>query len=326
MSDALNGGTVLVTGASGFVGHALVVHLLNLHDRTVVAGVRRADASVPARADTRTVPALGPEADWTAALAGIDQVVHAAARVHVMNDTEADPLTAFRRVNTQGTLALAEQAARAGVRRFVFISSIKVNGEQTAPGRPFDADQPVAPTDPYGLSKHEAEQGLLRLARETAMEVVIIRPVLVYGPGVGANFASLMRWLKRGVPLPLGAVRNRRSLVSLDNLVDLIAVCLDHPSAANQVFLVSDGEDLSTTDLLRRLGQALGRRPLLLPVPPRLLALAAHLVGRTSIAQRLLGSLQVDIDKNRRLLGWQPAVTVDHALRATAASFLESRP
>ncbi|MFR0675418.1 UDP-glucose 4-epimerase family protein [Enterobacterales bacterium AW_CKDN230030176-1A_HGKHYDSX7] len=326
MSDALNGGTVLVTGANGFVGHALVAHLLNLHDRTVVAGVRRADASVPARADTRTVPALGPEADWTAALAGIDQVVHAAARVHVMNDTEADPLTAFRRVNTQGTLALAEQAARAGVRRFVFISSIKVNGEQTAPGQPFDADQPVAPTDPYGLSKHEAEQGLLRLARETAMEVVIIRPVLVYGPGVGANFASLMRWLKRGVPLPLGAVRNRRSLVSLDNLVDLIAVCLDHPSAANQVFLVSDGEDLSTTDLLRRLGQALGRRPLLLPVPPRLLALAAHLVGRASIAQRLLGSLQVDIDKNRRLLGWQPAVTVDHALRATAASFLESRP
>lgn len=326
MSDALNGGTVLVTGASGFVGRALVAHLLNLHDRTVVAGVRRADASVPARADTRTVPALGPEADWTAALAGIDQVVHAAARVHVMNDTEADPLTAFRRVNTQGTLALAEQAARAGVRRFVFISSIKVNGEQTAPGRPFDADQPVAPTDPYGLSKHEAEQGLLRLARETAMEVVIIRPVLVYGPGVGANFASLMRWLKRGVPLPLGAVRNRRSLVSLDNLVDLIAVCLDHPNAVNQVFLVSDGEDLSTTDLLRRLGQALGRRPLLLPVPPRLLALAAHLVGRASIAQRLLGSLQVDIDKNRRLLGWQPAVTVDHALRTTAASFLESRP
>jgi nucleoside-diphosphate-sugar epimerase len=326
MSEALNGGTVLVTGANGFVGRALVDHLLRRHDRTVVAGVRRSDARVPAGAEPRIVPTLGPEADWANALAGVDQVVHAAARVHVMDETEADPLTAFRRVNTQGTLALAEQAARAGVRRFVFISSIKVNGEQTAPGRPFDADQPVAPTDPYGLSKHEAEQGLLRLARDTAMEVVIIRPVLVYGPGVGANFASLMRWLKRGVPLPLGAVRNRRSLVSLDNLVDLIAVCLDHPNAANQVFLVSDGEDLSTTDLLRRLGLALGRRPWLLPVPPRLLTLAAHLIGRTSITQRLFGSLQVDIDKNRRLLGWRPVVTVDHALRTTAASFLESRP
>lgn len=326
MSEALSSGTVLVTGANGFVGRALVDHLLHRHDRTVVAGVRRVDARVSTGADTRIVPALGPDADWTTVLAGVDQVVHAAARVHVMNDTEADPLTAFRRVNTQGTLALAEQAARAGVRRFVFISSIKVNGEQTAPGRPFDADQPVAPTDPYGLSKHEAEQGLLRLARDTAMEVVIIRPVLVYGPGVGANFASLMRWLKRGVPLPLGAVRNRRSLVSLDNLVDLVAVCLDHPNAANQVFLVSDGEDLSTTDLLRRLGQALGRRPWLLPVPPRLLTLAAHLIGRTSITQRLFGSLQVDIDKNRRLLGWRPVVTVDHALRTTAASFLESRP
>ncbi len=326
MSEALNGGTVLVTGANGFIGRALVAHLLRRHDRVVVAGVRRPEAHVPTGAEKRTVPALGPDADWTAALAGIDQVVHAAARVHVMDETEADPLTAFRRVNTQGALALAEQAARAGVRRFVFISSIKVNGEQTAPGQPFDADQPVAPTDPYGLSKHEAEQGLLRLARDTAMEVVIIRPVLVYGPGVGANFASLMRWLKRGLPLPLGAVRNRRSLVSLDNLVDLIAVCLDHPNAANQVFLVSDGEDLSTTDLLRRLGQALGRRPWLLPVPSHLLALAARLVGRTSITQRLLGSLQVDIGKNRRLLGWQPVVTVDHALRTTAASFLESRP
>ncbi|MBA1190715.1 SDR family oxidoreductase [Pseudomonas entomophila] len=326
MSETLNGGAVLVTGANGFVGRALVGHLLRRHDHDVVAGVRRPEAHVPTGAEKRTVPALWADAEWTAALAGIDQVVHTAARVHVMDETEADPLTAFRRVNTEGTLALAEQAAKAGVRRFVFISSIKVNGEQTAPGQPFDADQPVAPTDPYGLSKHEAEQGLLRLARDTAMEVVIIRPVLVYGPGVGANFASLMRWLKRGLPLPLGAVRNRRSLVSLDNLVDLIAVCLDHPNAANQVFLVSDGEDLSTTDLLRRLGQALGRRPWLLPVPSQLMALAARLVGRTSITQRLLGSLQVDIGKNRRLLGWQPVVTVDHALRTTAASFLESRP
>lgn len=316
---------VLVTGGNGFVGRAVVESLLAT-GIPVTAAVRRAEAQVLPKARKVVVDALGASTLWSTALEGVDAVIHTAARVHVMNEQAIDPLTMYRQMNVDGTLALARQAAHSGVRRFVFVSSIKVNGEQTAPGHPFDADQPVAPTDPYGLSKHEAEQGLLRLARETAMEVVIIRPVLVYGPGVGANFASLMRWLKRGVPLPLGAVRNRRSLVSLDNLVDLIAVCLDHPNAVNQVFLVSDGEDLSTTDLLRRLGQALGRRPLLLPVPPRLLALAAHLVGGASIAQRLLGSLQVDIDKNRRLLGWQPAVTVDHALRTTAASFLESRP
>ena len=316
--------TVLVTGGNGFVGRALVENLLAT-GVPVTAAVRRAEAQVSPQARKVVVGGLDASTLWSAALEGVDAIIHTAARVHVMDEQAIDPLTVYRQVNVDGTLALARQAAHSGVRRFVFVSSIKVNGEQTRIGQPFEADQPVAPTDPYGLSKHEAEQGLLCLARDTAMEVVIIRPVLVYGPGVGANFASLMRWLKRGIPLPLGAVRNRRSLVSLDNLVDLIAVCLDHPNAANQVFLVSDGEDLSTTDLLRRLGQALGRRPLLLPVPPGLLALAAHLVGRASIAQRLLGSLQVDIDKNRRLLGWQPAVIVDHALRTTAASFLESR-
>ncbi|WP_434772247.1 UDP-glucose 4-epimerase family protein [Pseudomonas entomophila] len=325
MSEALNGGTVLVTGANGFVGRALVAHLLHRHDHDVVAGVRRPEANVPTGVEKRTVPALGPDADWTAALAGIDQVVHAAARVHVMDETEADPLTAFRRVNTQGTLALAEQAAKAGVRRFVFISSIKVNGEQTRRGQPFEADQPARPTDPYGISKYEAEQGLLQLARTTGMDVVVVRPVLVYGPGVGANMASLMRWLVRGVPLPLGAIDNRRSLVSLANLVDFITVCLNHPEAANQVFLVSDGEDLSTSDLLRRMSHALGRRPRLLPVPATWLALVARLMGKAGVAQRLLGSLQVDIEKNRRRLGWQPAVPVDEALQATAHPFLESR-
>lgn len=317
-------GTLLVTGANGFVGRALVSRLASRGQPQVIAGVRQAGADVPAGARQVFVPSLGAMADWTTALKGVGQVVHAAARVHVMDEADTDPLAAFRRVNTEGTLALAQQAAQAGVRRFVFISSIKVNGEQTAPGQPFAADQPVMPTDPYGLSKHEAEQGLLRIARDTAMEVVIIRPVLVYGPGVGANFASMMQWLSRGVPLPLGAVNNRRSLVSVDNLVDLITVCLDHPNAANQIFLVSDGEDLSTTDLLRRLGQHLGRRPWLLPVPPHLLARFARLIGRTSITQRLLGSLQVDIAKNHQMLGWQPPQPLEQALAMTANAFKEN--
>ncbi|WP_462402004.1 UDP-glucose 4-epimerase family protein [Pseudomonas sp. Marseille-QA0332] len=318
-------GAVLVTGGNGFVGRALVAHLLGKQARPVVAAVRRADAEVPTGARKVVVAGLDSRTDWAGALAGVEQVVHAAARVHVMAEAASDPLAEFRRVNVEGTLALAEQAARAGVRRFVFISSIKVNGEQTRPGCPFDAEQPARPVDPYGISKHEAEQGLRRLAQASGMQLVIIRPVLVYGPGVAANFASMMRWLQRGVPLPLGAVDNRRSLVSLGNLVDLIGVCLEHPQAAGQTFLASDGEDLSTPELLRRMAHALGRRARLLPVPPAWLALAGRLTGRTPVVQRLLGSLQVDIHKNHQLLGWQPSVAVDQALQATATHFLESR-
>ncbi|WP_312932370.1 SDR family oxidoreductase [Pseudomonas sp.] len=316
-------GAILVTGANGFVGRALVEHLLTSQPRPVIAAVRQADADLPPKASRRVAPALGPTAQWASALKGVECVVHAAARVHVMQDAVADPLQAFRQVNTAGTLALATQAAQAGVRRFVFISSIKVNGEQTLPGQAFTADQPPQPVDPYGVSKHEAEQGLLQVARETGMEVVIVRPVLVYGPGVGANVASMMRWLARGVPLPLGAIDNRRSLVSLANLVDFVALCVEHPCAANQVFLVSDGEDLSTTGLLRRMSRALGRRALLIPIPPACLALMARVLGKTPVAQRLLGSLQVDIEKNKQRLGWQPAVPVDVALQATARHFLE---
>ena len=324
-SGDLNAGAVLVTGGNGFVGRALVAHLLGKQARPVVAAVRRADAEVPTGARKVVVAGLDSRTDWAGALAGVEQVVHAAARVHVMAEAASDPLAEFRRVNVEGTLALAEQAARAGVRRFVFISSIKVNGEQTRPGCPFDAEQPARPVDPYGISKHEAEQGLRRLAQASGMQLVIIRPVLVYGPGVAANFASMMRWLQRGVPLPLGAVDNRRSLVSLGNLVDLIGVCLEHPQAAGQTFLASDGEDLSTPELLRRMAHALGRRARLLPVPPAWLALAGRLTGRTPVVQRLLGSLQVDIHKNHQLLGWQPSVAVDQALQATATHFLESR-
>jgi nucleoside-diphosphate-sugar epimerase len=245
-------------------------------------------------------------------------VVHLAARVHVINDTVADPLAEFRKSNVEATLALATQAAQAGVQRFIFISSVKVNGEHTQPGHTFRADDTPSPQDPYGISKMEAEVGLRAIAQQTGMEVVIIRPPLVYGPGVKANFASMVQWLQRGVPLPLGAIHNRRSLVALDNLVDLITTCLDHPAAANQTLMVSDGEDVSTTELLRRMAAALGIPARLLPVPQRLLEWGATLVGKKEVAQRLFSSLQVDAQPTRQLLGWKPPVSLDQGLRQVA--------
>jgi nucleoside-diphosphate-sugar epimerase len=323
MASAASTGSVLVTGASGFVGRALVERLPAAGVSTLAAV--RGSAVLPAGARRVPAPNLGPDADWRAALDGADCVVHLAARVHVMRDDAADPLAEFRRVNVDGTLALARQAAAAGVRRFVLVSSVKVNGEATAPGRPFTADTAPAPTDAYGVSKWEAEQALLALSANTGMEVVIVRPVLVYGPGVMANFRTLMAWLARGWPLPLGAIHNRRSLLALDNLVDLLITCLDHPAAAGQTFLASDGEDLSTTELLHRLGAALGKPARLLPVPAAWLAGVAGLLGRAAVAQRLCGSLQVDIGKTRELLGWAPPVTVDAALQNTAHWLLAQR-
>jgi nucleoside-diphosphate-sugar epimerase len=313
---------VLITGATGFVGSAVVDGLVHHPVFTPRAAVRRFDYSLPATIDVAHVGDLAPDTDWGVALLGVDAVVHLAARVHVMADTATDPLTEFRRVNVEGTLNLARQAVAAGVRRFVFISSIKVNGESTPLGQAFSADDVADPQDPYGISKHEAEAGLRRLAAESGMEVVIIRPPLVYGPGVKANFQSMMHWLKRGVPLPLGAICNKRSLIALDNLVDLIITCLDHPAAANQVFLAGDGEDISTPELLRRLGFVLGKPPRLLPVPASLLKVGAALLGRRDIAQRLCESLQVDISKTRNVLGWNPPISVDEGLRRTAQSFL----
>ncbi len=265
------------------------------------------------------------DANWRESLVGVDSVIHCAARVHVMSDTEVDPLAAFRKVNVEGTLNLAEQAVRAGVRRFVFISSIKVNGEGTRSGKPYAADDTPAPSDPYGVSKLEAEQGLLALAGRTAMEVVIIRPVLVYGPGVKANFLNMMRWLDKGIPLPFGAIDNRRSLVALDNLVDLIITAINHPAAANQIFLISDGEDLSTTQLLRRTAAALGKNARLLPVPSWMLSSAAKLVGKDALSQRLCGSLQVDIQKTRTLLQWNPPVSVNDALKTVATQYMSDK-
>ena len=236
-----------------------------------------------------------------------------------MQETIADPLTEFRRVNVQGTLNLARQAAAGGARRFVFVSSIKVNGEATRPGERFTAEDAVAPLDAYGISKMEAEQGLRQIGQQTGMEVVIIRPPLVYGPGVKANFASLMRAVQRGWPLPLGAVHNQRSSVALDNLVDFIITCITHPQAANQTFLVSDGQDLFTTELVRGMVQAAGVPARLLPVPVWALQAGASLLGKGDAAQRLCGNLQVDISKARSFLGWVPPVSVEEGLRRAMA-------
>ena len=313
---------VLVTGAKGFVGAALLPRL-SRDSVACVAAVRREGVVSPGGIAESVVGNIGPQTQWALALEGVNSVVHLAARVHVMQDTAAEPLAEFRRTNVQASLNLARQAAGAGVRRFIFVSSVKVNGEYTQAGQSFDADGEPHPVGAYGISKMEAESGLRALAGESGMEVVIIRPPLVYGPGVKANFAAMMRWLHRGLPLPLGSVHNQRSLVALDNLVDLIAVCLRHPGAANQTFMTSDGEDLSTTRLLRCLGEALGKPARLLAVPPIVLTAGAALVGRRDIARRLCDSLQVDIGKTRRLLGWRPPVTVADALAETARAFLQ---
>jgi UDP-glucose 4-epimerase len=314
---------VLVTGATGLVGGALARRLAGecLADGVVAAAVRHLGVAFPQGVKQVQVGDLLATTDWRGALHGVEAVVHCSARVHVMRDDVGNPLDAYRQVNVLGTLNLARQAAQAGVRRFVFASSIKVNGEATLPGCPFTADDTPAPLDPYGVSKLEAEQGLREIAVQTGMEVVIIRPPLVYGPSVKANFASMIRWLKRGVPLPLGAIHNQRSLVSLGNLVDLMLTCLTHAAAANQTLMVSDGEDVSTTELLRRMGHAMGHPARLVPVPENLLKVAAGFLGKSDMAQRLCGSLQVDISKTRELLGWTPPLTLDEGLAQAALGF-----
>ena len=305
-----------MTGATSFVGNALVNRLAaERAGNGVVAAVRRNNSSWPEGVREVQVGNLLPTTGWGDALRNVDAVVHCSACVHVMQDDTTDPLSAYREVNVDGTLTLARQAAKAGARRFVFVSSIKVNGEATLPGRAFSANDESEPMDPYGVSKLEAEQGRWKIAVQTGMEVVIVRPPLVYGPGVKANFASMMRWVSRDVPLPLGGIHNARSMVALDNLVDLLVTCLKHPAAAGQTFLVSDGEDVSTTELLRRTARAMGKRALLLPVPASWLEMFAALLGKREMAQRLCGSLQVNIDKTRSMLGWAPPLSLDQGLK-----------
>jgi nucleoside-diphosphate-sugar epimerase len=268
----------------------------------------------PSNFEFAQVAELGPTTDWSAALQGVATVVHCAGRAHVMSDTVADPLAVFRAANRDGSLNLAQQAVNAGVKRFVFISSIGVNGSQTEVVKPFFETDQAKPHNDYALSKWEAEQGLMQIAAETGLEVVIIRPPLVYGPNAPGNFGSLMRAVQRAWPLPLGAVHNQRSLVALDNLVDFIVTCITHPQAANQTFLVSDGQDLSTTELVRGMAQAAGVPARLLPVPVWALQAGATLLGKGDAVQRLCGNLQVDISKARNLLGWTPPVSVDAGL------------
>ncbi|WP_336316351.1 SDR family oxidoreductase [Stutzerimonas stutzeri] len=304
---------VMVTGANGFVGYRLM-HAFRRHSHVIgVPCVRRSSSAESVAPGSVLVGDLGALTDWTEALRGVQVVIHIAARAHVRNEEAPDPLVEYRNVNVYGTLNLAKQAAGAGAERFIFISSIGVNGSSST--QPFTAADQPDPAEPYALSKWEAEQGLWQIQRETGMEVVIIRPPLVYGPRAPGNFGSLVRWIEKGIPLPLGAIDNKRSLVGIDNLIDLIIRCIDHPAAANQVFLAGDGEDLSTTELLTGVGKAMGKPARLIKVPAEVLQLGATLLGKKAMAQRLLGSLQVDISKTCEILDWKPPYTVEEGLR-----------
>lgn len=303
---------ILVTGASGFVGGGVVPRLLRdgMEVRAMVRSAERAPSgTVPVVADL-TGPPPSPDD-----LAGVDAIVHLAARVHVMRETAADPLTEFRALNRDATHALATRAQAQGVRRFVFLSSIKVNGEGTG-AHPFRADDPPAPVDPYGVSKWEAEQDLRELAARTGLEVAIIRAPLVHGPGVGGNLRRLLRWVANGIPLPLGAVHNRRRLVGRENLADLIAKALQHPAAPGGTFLAGDAESVSTPDLIRLIGEALGRAPRLVPFPPALLSLGGKLLGSGAEVSRLIGSLEIDIEPTMVRLDWRPPVALADGIRA----------
>ncbi|PRC92712.1 UDP-glucose 4-epimerase family protein [Solimicrobium silvestre] len=308
---------ILLTGASGFVGGPLAQHLIA--QGAQMTCVVRTPFQLSG-AQMVTVDGIDDSTDWTASLKGIDTVIHCAARVHIMNDTSPDPLADFRRINVAGTLNLARQALAAGVNRFIYLSSIKVNGEHTDLGKAFNELDKPDPQDSYGVSKFEAEQALLELSSITGLEVVIIRPPLVYGPGVKANFLNMLKLVRSGIPLPFGAINNKRSFVYVENLISLITLCIDHPNAANQVFLVSDGCDLSTTELLRQFAGGLGVKQWLLPVPESWLTIAAMLLGKKAVAQRLCGSLQVDTSKARQLLGWEPPMSVEQGMKLTAKS------
>jgi nucleoside-diphosphate-sugar epimerase len=308
-------GRFLVTGANGFVGLSLCTELMRRGFQ--VRGAMRSHCELPSGAEATIVGAINDGANWADALHGVDVVIHLAARVHVMHDDAADPLAEFRKVNVAGTEHLARAAAASGVRRFVYVSSIKVNGEATSEGKKFSEADVPDPQDPYGISKMEAEQALHRVAAETGLEVVIVRPPLVYGANVKGNFAQMLKVLDRGVPLPFASVENQRSLIYVGNLVDALILCAMHPAAAGQTYLVSDGEDVSTPDLLRQLGDAIDHPARLFHCPRALLKLAGRLTGKADQAERLLGSLRVDSSKIRRELDWAPPCTLAQGLCKT---------
>jgi nucleoside-diphosphate-sugar epimerase len=306
---------VLLTGATGFIGSALRQRLLESQHTIVSVARRKADEGISVIED------IGANTDWNSLLTGCDTVVHLAACVHVTSEFSVAALTKFHSVNVLGSANLARQAATAGVKRFVFLSSIKVNGESTPPGLPFKPDDEPNPDGAYAASKYEAEQELLEVAKQTGIELVIIRPPLVYGPGVKGNFAAMIRWVRGGVPLPLGSVQNQRSFVALDNLVDLIVLCTDRnrsPTATNQVFLVSDGEDVSTPEILHKIALSYGCPKRLLPVPTCWMRFVARVLGKCDTVERVLGSLTVDDHKTREMLGWRPIISMDEQLRKIA--------
>lgn len=316
---------VLLTGATGFVGSSVLIKLLE-SNYTPVA-VRRSKSENGSLVGSEVViENIDSSTEWGDALRGCKTVIHCAARVHVMDEKSLDPLTAFREVNTFGTLNLARAAVKEGVKRFIFISSIKAVGECTRLGRPFKNTDEPNPADPYGISKFEAEEGLKQLAKTTGMEVVIIRPPLVYGPGVKGNFLSMLRLVSTGIPLPFGAIKhNLRSLVSIDNLVDLIVTCISHPNAANRVFLVSDDEDISTAELLRRLTLSFGKSRFMLPIPVFLYKVAGRLLGKSEIVDRLCGNLQVDISDTKSRLDWAPKESLREGFSKTVAHFRRNK-
>jgi nucleoside-diphosphate-sugar epimerase len=314
---------VLITGANGFIGRAISTELV-LKGFDVLCAVRR--PFLLDGANILRVSDLAEQSNWSSNLDGVDCIIHTAARVHIMDDTAHNPFEKFHKVNVIGTLNLAQQAASRGVRRFIFLSTLKVNGEYTELGKPFNADATPNPQDDYSLSKHQAEQGLSLIAQKTGMEIIIIRPPLVYGAGVKANFASMMNTLQRGIPLPFGAIHNKRSFVYIGNLVSLTVRCIDHPAAANQVFLVSDGYDISTTELLNACATALRVKARLLPVPQSWIEYGARLLGKRKVAQRLCGSLQVDISKTCQDLDWTPPFSLTEGLKVTAHSTTTELP
>jgi nucleoside-diphosphate-sugar epimerase len=317
----MTGSRVLVTGAHGFVASELIETLL-AQGRLVNASLRQrpVGGNGPPGLTVHYGLPLRAETDWSTALQGVDTVVHCAARVHVMRETAPDPLREHRAVNRDGTVQLARQAAAAGVRRFVFISTIGVHGAETT-SQPFRADDAPQPHSPYALAKWEAEQALMAMSSPTGLSVSVVRPPMVYGPGAPGNFATLARAVQSGWPLPLGAVHNSRAFVAVQNLVSLLIVCIDHPAAGGQTFLASDDEDISTTDLLRRIAAAQDRPARLLPVPSGWLRAALQHLGKHILAQSLLGSLEVDIEKTRRLLGWKPPLTLNQGLEKAVEGF-----
>lgn len=321
---------ILVTGATGFIGQKLIQYLLEYTDATLHL-VIRAD-NLPNfeaqrynhRIIITRVDNISSNTNWQETLVDCQVIIHAAARVHIMNEQSRNPLKAFREVNVEGTLHLAKEAALRGVKRFIYLSSIKVNGEYSSLDKPFGPNDIAMPEHPYSISKYEAEQGLMNIAEKNVMSVVIIRPPLVYGPGVSGNFLRLIQLLQKGMPLPFGGLnKNKRSFVSVNNLITLIVKCIDHPQAANQIFLVSDDDDLSTTELFCKIRQLLSSHTLLVPVPSWVLNGTAVLLGKKAEMMRICGSLQVDISKSKQLLHWLPTESVDNALYRTIENYID---